>query len=155
MKKYYHCEISFQKPSYFIGYSSDTRALITATLAHYISHLNLTLSIDQRIELILFCIATCIWQRCSSLSVSSHNGSAPLVTSLFISTAISRALPCPDLLTVHRDEMVHSSWNTIQLQSPKFTWSDFCEILDKRHHFFFFFSFKYVVSNSFPPFVDN
>lgn len=39
-KNYYHCEIFFQKSSYFISYSSDTQALITATLAHYFSHLN-------------------------------------------------------------------------------------------------------------------
>lgn len=88
-KKFYHCEISFQKSSYFIRYSSDTQALITATLAHYFSHLNLTLSIDQRIQIILFCTATCIWQRCSSLSASSHNGLSQLCLSLWQSAELT------------------------------------------------------------------
>lgn len=52
--RYYHWETYFHKPSYFISYHSDTQALISATLAHYFSHLNFTLSIDQRIQIILF-----------------------------------------------------------------------------------------------------
>lgn len=106
-KKYYHCEISFQKSSYFISYSSDTQALITATLAHYFSHLNLTLSIDQRIQIILFCIATCIWQRCSSLSPSSHNA-LPHLSHLCLSprqSAEHRALPSPELLSVQTGDV--------------------------------------------------
>lgn len=144
--KYYHREIYFNKPSDFINYCSDTQALISATLAHYFSYLDFTLSIDQRIPIILFWITTCIWQRYSSPSQSSHSASAPPVKSVFISAEISRAKQST------YSETGDCKWTDVftvtaaEYRSEELHWSDVCEILNKMHQLFGWLFFSYMWS---------
>lgn len=140
-KNYYHCEIFFQKSSYFISYSSDTQALITATLARYFSHLNFINRSENTDNLILHSnmnlakVQLIITEFSQQLCPTSH-----ISVYLYGNQQSTRSICHPQTtdrryFTVTRTEFSWKVLNSPGQISVKFQTRNSDA---KQHHFFFF-----------------
>lgn len=147
-KKYYHCKIFFQKSSYFISYNSDTQVLITATLAHYFSHLNfinrsentdnLILHSNMHLAKVQLIIAEFSQQLCPTCHISVY---------LYGNQQSTRSICHPQTtdrryFTVTRTEF---SWKVLNSPGEMSVKSQTRNSDAKQHHFFFLYMWSLIV----------